>query len=118
MSAALLGSAMTSVNAICPISMRPAYFGSRRIAPAAATSRSKAWGARPAVEELRPAHSSSSETETELFARPMHFPAAGFVAHVLGQYDAFESIDAKTAARSYEAAARLHTPWHFLTTYL
>lgn len=116
--AALLGSAMTSVNSICPISARPAFFGSRRIAPAAATSRSKAWGARPAVEELRPAHSSSSEAETELVARRRHLPVASFVAHVLGQYEAFESVDAKTAAQSYESAARLHTPWHYLTTSL
>lgn len=109
---------MSSVNALCSISTRPAYFGSRRIAPAAATSRSKAWGARPAVEELRPAHSSSESPETELTARAARYPAAGFVAHILGQFDAYETVDAKAASAAYEATAGRHTPWNLLTTYL
>ena len=80
---------MSSISPICSISARPAYYGTRRIAPAAATSRSKAWGARPAVEELRPARSS--------------FPKAPFVAHVIATW-APADIDATGAAGAYAKA--------------
>ena len=91
MSAASLKPVTLNITPVCPISTRPAYFGTRRIAPAAATSRLKAWGARPAVEELRPARRS--------------FPRAPFVAQMVGQWDT--PAEARNAARAYAAADAL-----------
>jgi hypothetical protein len=91
---------MHSMNAICPISARPAYLGPRRIAPAAATSRAKAWGARPAVEELRPARRPSSPPSR---IRASVLPRAPFVAHVVAQMEPAPA-DPRLAARSYIAA--------------
>lgn len=101
---AMLLVAMLSVNPICPISTRPAYFGTRRIAPAAATSRFQAWRARPAVEELRPARRSSS-LPGETSPSSTRF-LAPFVAHVLGQFE-HADIDPRAASRSYAAADAL-----------
>ena len=92
---------MTSVKPICSISTRPAYFGARRIAPAAATSRSEARGARPAVEELWPARP-SSEASGNTIATMATFPRAPFVAHVLAQFDPAERNHSE-AARAYAA---------------
>jgi hypothetical protein len=101
MSAALLLQAMLSVNPICPISTRAAYFDTRRIAPAAATSRSEAWGARPTVEELRPARR-SSDAQTESRTLPARLPVATFVAQVLAQFEPVET-DIRDAAKAYAA---------------
>ncbi len=92
---------MLSVKPICPISTRPAYFGARRIAPAAASSRPEAWGARPAVEELRPARR-PTETPSNAISTITRFPRAPFVAHVLAQYDPAEP-DMRDAAKAYAA---------------
>src|SRR5262245_32404280 len=100
-SAASFALAMTSVKPICSISTRPAYFGARRIAPAAATSRSEAWGARPAAEELRPARR-SGDSSGNTIATITAFPRAPFVAHVLAQFDPVEP-DLRAAARAYAA---------------
>jgi hypothetical protein len=99
--AASLMLAMLSVKPLCPISTRPAYFGARRIAPAAATSRPEAWGARPAVEELRPARR-TVEAESNQISTIASFPRAPFVAHVLAQFDAREP-DLRDAAKAYAA---------------
>jgi hypothetical protein len=100
MAAASCDSAMLSVKPICPISTRPAYFGARRIAPAAATSRSEAWGARPAVEELRPAHR-PSDASVQSIATITAFRAP-FIAHVLAQNDHGER-DIRDAVKAYAA---------------
>ena len=97
---------MISANPICPISTRPAYFGTRRIAPVAATSRSKAWGARPADEELRPARSKSKGAPSTQIS-PLVRPAAPFIAHVIGQMSARDA-DALHAAKGYAAADALN----------
>jgi len=97
---------MTSLHPTCPISTRPAYFGARRIAPVAATARTEAWGARPAVEELRPARRHARSIRTRTQAGPSLF-AATYVTHVLGQFAASETIDPQSAARSYAAAEAL-----------
>ena len=99
---------MLSLKPICPISTRPAYYGARRIAPVAATSRSKAWGARPAVEELRPAQRSSA-ADTEFVAPRVRFPVASFAAQVIAQFDRAEA-DPRLVAQSYEAADALVPP--------
>lgn len=96
---------MLSVSPICSISTRPAYFGTRRIAPAAATSRSKAWGARPAVEELRPAHRTAAQPR-DPFASPARLPVAAFVAHVIGQFEPNDA-DGAMVVRAYDAADAL-----------
>jgi len=97
---------MISVHQTCPISTRPAYFGTRRIAPVAATSRIEVRGARPAVEELRPArrHPRSGEAATHF---DEVFPAGTFVAHVIGQFAPREAIDPRSAAGRYAAADAL-----------
>ena len=98
---------MTSVPQICPISTRTAFFGTRRIAPVAATSRSEAWGARPAVEELRPARPRSKGTPTTQIS-PLVRPTAPFIAHVIGQMSARDATDALHAAKGYAAADALN----------
>lgn len=96
---------MLSLNPMCSISTRPAYYGTRRIAPAAATSRSEAWGARPAVEELRPARRpSASQAETHDTQRLL--PVAAFAAQVIAQFD-LEHGDTRAAARAYAAIDNL-----------
>ena len=97
---------MISGTQNCSISTRTAYFGTRRIAPVAATSRSKAWGARPAVEELRPARRfnrpATSSTNSELLA-----PAGTYVAQILGQIAPRYAIDPRSGADRYAAADAL-----------
>lgn len=95
---------MLSLNPICSISTRPAYFGARRIAPAAATSRSEAWGARPAVEELRPARRPSASQPAA--DNTQRLPVAAFAAQVIGQFD-LEHGDMRAAARAYAAIDNL-----------
>lgn len=95
---------MLSLNPICPISTRPAYFGTRRIAPAAATSRSEAWGARPAAEELRPARRPPASRPTADNAQQL--PVAAFAAQVIGQFD-LEHGDMRAAAGAYAAIDNL-----------
>lgn len=95
---------MLSLNPICSISTRPAYFGARRIAPAAATSRSEAWGARPAVEELRPARRPSASQATVDNAQLL--PVAAFAAQVIAQFD-LDHGDVRAAARAYAAIDNL-----------
>ena len=97
---------MISAPSLCPISTRPAYFGTRRIAPAAATSRSEAWGARPAVEELRPARR-SSDTPASPAVPHARIHVATFVTQVLAQYEQGEphSRDAATAYAAIDALA-------------
>src|SRR5262245_20557945 len=97
---------MTSVPQICPISTRPAFYGTRRIAPVAATSRSEAWGARPAVEELRPARPNSRRAPTPSVP-PRVRPTAPFVAHVIAEMNG-RFADATLAAKSYAAADALN----------
>ena len=97
---------MTSVPQICPISTRPAFFGTRRIAPVAATSRSEAWGARPAVEELRPARPNSRKAPSVHVPQRAR-PTANFIAHVIAEMDG-RATDASLAARSYAAADALN----------
>jgi len=102
---------MTSAPSLCPISTRPAYFGTRRIAPAAATSRIEAWGARPAVEELRPARPRVDAIPSAV----TRLPTAHFVAHVIGQFLGGESFAAVVAVASYEQADSLgRAPRHQL----
>ena len=96
-----------SAPSLCPISTRPAYYGTRRIAPAAATSRIEAWGARPAVEELRPARP-NSETVPSKEIRTLVRPTASFIAHVIGQMIFDDRVDPRHAARSYAAADALN----------
>ena len=105
MPAALFCRAMLSVSTNCLISTRTAYYGARRIAPAAATSRSEAWGARPAVEELRPARRPSKSPATAIAAVP-RFPHAPFVAHVLAQVEPVEH-DMRHVANAYAATDAL-----------
>ncbi len=97
---------MLSVSTNCPISTRTAYYGTRRIAPAAATSRSEAWGARPAVEELRPARSFTKPQDVSNLAG-LTLPTAAFVAQAIGQFAAAETLDAQSATRRYIAADEL-----------
>jgi hypothetical protein len=92
---------MLSVSTNCPISTRTAYYGTRRIAPAAATSRSEAWGARPAVEELRPARRSSDAPASSAVVHA-RLPVATFVAQVLAQFEQSEP-DSRDAAKAYAA---------------
>jgi hypothetical protein len=94
---------MITANQICPISTRTAYFGARRIAPVAATSRFEARGARPAVEELRPARRHAPTSSLSGLA----FPPAAFVTHVIGQFAPRGDIDPRLAARNYVAAGAL-----------
>ena len=101
MRAALFRRAMLSVSTNCLISTRTAYYGTRRIAPAAATSRSEAWGARPAVEELRPARR-SSDTPASPAVLHARVPVATFVTQVLAQFDSVET-DSYDAAKAYAA---------------
>jgi hypothetical protein len=97
---------MITVNPICPISTRPAYYGARRIAPVAATSRFEAWGARPAVEELRPARPKSRLDET-LSPTDISVATAAYVTHMLGQFQPQEPVCARSVARRYIAADEL-----------
>ena len=96
-----------SGSSLCPISTRPAYLGTRRIAPVAATSRIEAWGARPAVEELRPARL-NSETVPSKELRILVRPTAPFVAQIIGQMTNQDGIDPLYAAKSYAAAEALN----------
>jgi len=97
---------MTRINAICPISTRTAYFGSRRIAPAAPTSRSQGWGARPSVEEERPAQQNSQADGA--VPGNLHVPlVAAFVTQVLSQGSPRPAQSASTVSASYEAAERV-----------
>lgn len=97
---------MITLNPICPISTRTAYFGARRIAPVAATSRFEAWGARPAVEELRPARSKSRPDE---IVSPSDFVPAtsAYVTQMIGQFVRREALDPRAAANRYAAAFAL-----------
>ena len=104
MPAALFCGAMLSVSTNCLISTRTAYYGARRIAPAAATSRSEAWGARPAVEELRPARRPSASQPAA--DNTQRLPVAAFAAQVIGQFD-LEHGDMRAAARAYAAIDNL-----------
>ena len=97
---------MICATPICSISTRPAYFGTRRIAPVAATSRTEAWGARPAVEELRPARRHNGQESTTPVQPSLMF-SSPFIAHVIGQFAPHHLIDAKRASQSYEAADAL-----------
>jgi len=90
----------------CPISTRPAYFGTRRIAPVAAISHVKAEGARPVVEILRPARRHPViEAETIEVAQP-GAPFAPFLAQFLAQGQANALTTADVADR-YETTALL-----------
>ena len=106
MSDALFFDEMTISNQLCPISMRTAYFGARRIAPVAATTRIEARGARPAVDALRPArrHNRLAQPSPRL---DRIIPAGTFVAQVISQFDAGETNDARAVARLYDAAEAL-----------
>jgi hypothetical protein len=99
MPAALCCRAMLSPSTNSLISTRTAYYGARRIAPAAATSRSEAWGARPAVEELRPARRTSTN-EPVPAVRHARIPVATFVTQVLAQYEEREH-EIRDAAKAY-----------------
>ena len=97
---------MMTLNPNCPISTRTAYFGARRIAPVAATSRFEACGARPAVEVLRPARPKSRPDDS--LSSSNHTTATGaFVAHVIGQFAPREPIDPRMAANRYASAFAL-----------
>jgi hypothetical protein len=98
---------MNGSSTTCSISARPAYFGTRRIAPVAAISHVKAEGAQPVVEILRPAqrHRAVLESETIQVARP-GAPFAPFLAQFLAQEQTNELTTADVANR-YEAAAAL-----------
>jgi hypothetical protein len=97
---------MITVNPICPISTRTAYFGARRIAPVAATSRTEAWGARPAVEELRPARPKTQHDET-ISPSDFNYAAGAYIAHVIGQFAPREGTDPRLAAHRYLTADTL-----------
>jgi hypothetical protein len=98
---------MTRIQAICPISTRTAFFGSRRIAPAAEASWSRAWGARPAVDALRPAPRSSRKPERNHEERASIHVSA-FVTQVIAQVEpSDESASTTTASTSYERADAL-----------
>jgi hypothetical protein len=96
----------------CPISARPAFIGTRRIAPVAAISHVKAEGAQPVVEILRPAqrHFASLESETVQIAHA-GAPFAPFLAQFLVQDQSNELTTAIVADR-YEAAAALNGEPH------
>jgi hypothetical protein len=86
--------------------MRPAYFGSRRIAPVAETSRSNGRGARPTVEELRPAQNNRGNgTEETCVTEPVRVSA--FVTQVIAQFEPASGSHAAKAASRYEAADEL-----------
>ena len=106
MSDALSFDEMTSTNQICPISMRTAYFGARRIAPVAAAIRIEAWGARPAVDELRPARRRNRLAEPSARLDRI-MPAGAYVAQVIAQFDAGQTHDARAVVRLYDAAGAL-----------
>jgi hypothetical protein len=94
---------MSTANQICPISTRTAYFGARRIAPVAATSRIEARGARPAVEELRPARSFTKPQDVSTLT----LPTAAFVTQAIGQCADDETLDAQFITRRYIATDEL-----------
>jgi hypothetical protein len=97
---------MTRIKATCPNSTRTAYFGSRRIAPAAPTSRSQGWGARPSVEEERPAQQNSQTDRAGPGNR--HVPlVAAFVTQVLSQGNRRTGQSASAVSARYEAAERV-----------
>jgi hypothetical protein len=89
----------------CFISTRPAYFGTRRIAPVAAISHVKAEGARPVVEILRPAQRHTLEAEV------VEVPCAGapfapFLAQFIAQ-DQMNDLPTAVIADRYEVAQAL-----------
>ena len=105
--AATQASKMTRIQAICPISTRTAFFGSRRIAPAAEASWSQAWGARPAVESLRPAHRTSRKPERN-HGGQASIHVSAFVTQVIAQFEpAGSPADVASASNSYERADAL-----------
>lgn len=104
--AATSPSTMSRIQAICPISMRPAYFGSRRIAPVAETSRSNGRGARPTVEELRPAQNNRGNATDETCV-PEPVRVSAFVTQVIAQFEPASGSPAAKAASRYEAADEL-----------
>ena len=106
---------MSRIQAICPISMHPAYFGSHRIAPVAETSRSQGWGARPSVEDPRPAqHNSDRKSETfHVTNQPL---VATFVTQVIAQQPTKPQATASRVAKSYEDADALNAMrWQWLS---
>ena len=96
----------------CPISARPAYFGTRRIAPVAAISHVKAEGARPVVEILRPAqrHFTAQDIAALRTMRP-GAPMAPFLAQLYVQEHPHDNVTADATDR-YECAAALTAEPH------
>ena len=91
----------------CSISARPAYFGSRRIAPVAAISHVKVGGAQPVVEILRPAHRHSEANNRETIGlMRMGAPRAPFLAQLFAQ-EQFAELTTTEVADRYEAATAL-----------
>ena len=106
MRAAMQSLTMTRIQAICPISMRPAYSGSRRIAPIASASKSEAWETRPKVDETHPKHSKgAAPASNQDNAQTVH--AAAFVSHVIGQFAPSQRSPVANATRAYEKADAL-----------
>ena len=101
--AATPSSTMSRIQAICPVSMRPAYFGSRRIAPIAEASRSDGRGARPAVEQLRSAQN-GTDREIEEPAQVSTPLVSAFVTQVIAQFDNTSPAPTAGAAHAYEVA--------------
>lgn len=96
---------INGTTSTCLISTRPAYFGTRRIAPVAAITHVKAEGAQPVVEILRPAQRHTIECEA------VEVPSAGapfapFLAQILAQRQSTALTMAAVADR-YEATAAL-----------
>ncbi len=108
---------MTRINAICPISMRPAFFGSRRIAPVATSSRLQHGGAGLTAEHLRPEKTAHEATQSNHeVPQPIH--AAAFVTQVIGQFQTRPPNFANITSMSYEAAStigRYRGPWLSVT---
>ena len=97
---------MTRIQAICPISMRPAYFGSRRISPVSSAPKSESWNTRPTADEAPSNHSETAAPDSnQEGAKTIH--TAAFISHVLGQFEPHQLNSATNAMNSYEKADAL-----------
>ena len=102
---ALFRPVLNGPTSTCFISARPAFFGTRRIAPVAAISHVKAEGARPVVEILRPAQRHPQPSAVRPGA-----PAAPFLTQILATDDASELTAIDVADRYHAAAALMGAP--------
>ncbi len=93
--------------------MRPAYSGSRRIAPIANTARSQGRETRASIVELLPTQT-NQQAEPSNYEEPQTIHTAAFVSQVISQFQPAPLSSAKCTAQSYEAASalgRYSGPW-------